>query len=59
MPPPAMRRATSHLADSFHARPIAKQGTEAVARLKDFSAPLRYKAKFEGRIVKSYTVEDF
>ena len=48
-----------HLADSFRARPIAKQGTEAVARLKDFSAPLRYKAKFEGRIVKSYTVEDF
>ena len=35
---------------------------QSVARLKDFSAPLKYKAtrsKFEGRIIKSYTVEDF
>ena len=48
-----------HLADSFRRRPIKKTGTEAVARLRDFSAPLRYKGKFEGRIIKSYTVEDF
>ena len=48
-----------HLADSFRSRPIGGPGTEAVARLRDFHAPLRYKAKFEGRIVKSYTVEDF
>ena len=48
-----------HLADSFRRRPIGKPGIEAVARLRNFSAPLRYKGKFEGRIIKSYTVEDF
>ena len=47
------------LADSFLARPIGKQGLLAVARLRSFAAPLRYKGKFEGRIIKNYTVEDF
>ena len=48
-----------HLADSYRRRPIGQQGRQSVARLDGFSAPLRYKAKFEGRIIKSYTVEDF
>ena len=47
------------LADSFRQRPIGALGLRAVQFLRDFSAPLRYKAKFEGRIIKSYTVEDF
>ena len=47
------------LADSYRTRPIGTQGRQAVERLRGFHAPLRYKGKFEGRIVKSYTVEDF
>ena len=47
------------LADSYRRRPILKTGIEAVQRLREFSAALRYKGSFEGRIIKSYTVIDF
>ena len=47
------------LSDSYRRRRIGAKGLAAVKRLRNFSAPLRYKGKFEGRIVKSYTVEDF
>ena len=47
------------LGDSFRHRRIGPLGSRAVQFLRDFHAPLRFKAKFEGRIVKTYTVEDF
>ena len=52
-------RATFDLADSYRRRPILKTGIEAVHRLREFSAALRYKGSFEGRIIKNYTVIDF
>ena len=37
------------LSDSYRQKPIGAQGVAIVKKLKEFSAPLRYKGKFEGQ----------
>ena len=47
-----LRRATCILPTRSAGARSRRPAREAVARLRDFSAPLRYKGKFEGRIIK-------